>query len=596
MNADVLRRAGQHIMVNVDRFSNFATATFSDSESRDAMAKSLLHVITPMRHNSRVQVRVDRARALLSLAQTPDKQLTDNGIELDLGDKANRNSNAAIDKIHQELEAELIRLDPSGSKINTGTLALAITNLNNRIRRHGLSASQIHFSRDQNTGENLPIQDSRLREVRETRKEASPRHQPVSTPCPQPGQLVYVREEGTKHTGRSPLMVTGSEKGKVSASRVLHTAHTGGPPPRITSQQVRIDPKFLYIPPHRRVAPLSGYTGPLSTTSRCTKAPTSSWRHCRPYQDDDDDDTVVTSWVSRAPQRHQVNQQPGAGGPPIVVQEEEEPGANGEGNGAGEGEEEGGDEAEEREDEVGEGEGEVEEGEDEPEEGGGEVVAEDEVEGAEVGRGEVVEEEGGDEEQDEEEEAEGGVAEGGGPPLPAEADDHAVAYQPLPAAQQAPKKRRRPPREQWILNQDAAQAVAAAAQQPQADAPPAQQDLDRPVRTRREPDHYGIEKWRGQDTCSELKLTLSAPPSRDITPLSTPAPSPDSSLELESKPVHALGPPTWLTKHGILPKGAPGDVLEAHRHWSIGGGETEQGRLYPMLDWTPRTERQPPSY
>ena len=544
MNADVLRRAGQHIMVNVDRFSNFATATFSDSESRDATAKALLHVITPMRHNSRVQVRVDRARALLSLAQTPDKQLTDNGIELDLGDKANRNSNAAIDKIHQELEAELIKLDPSGSKINTGTLALAITNLNNKIRRHGLSASQIHFSRDQNTGENLPIQDSKLREVREERKEASPRHQAVTTPCPQPGQLVYLREEGTKHTGRSPLMVTGCEKGKVSASRVLHTAHSGGPPPRITSQQVRIDPKFLYIPPHRR-APLSCYTGPLSSTSRHTKAPTSSWRHSRPYQDDDDD-TVVTSWASRAPPRHQIVRQPGAGGPPAAV-------------------EEGGDEAEEREDAAGEGGDKVEE---EAEEGA--VVAEDEVEMAEAGGGEVVEEEGGDDEQD-------------------EADDNVVVYQPLPAAQQAPKKRRRPPREVWIVNQDAARAEVAA------QAPPAQQDLGRPVRIRREPDHYGIEKGRGPDTCPELVLTLSAPPSRDITPLSTPVPSPDSTLELESKPAHAHGLPTWLTEQGILPKGAPGDVLEAHRHWSIGGGETEQGRLYPMLDWTPRTERQPPS-
>ena len=74
-------------------------------------------------------------------------------------------------------------------------------NLNNRIRRHGLSACQIHFPRDQNTGENLPIQDSKLQEVREARKEASPRHQAVTTPCPQPGQL---RDEGTKHTGKSP--------------------------------------------------------------------------------------------------------------------------------------------------------------------------------------------------------------------------------------------------------------------------------------------------------------------------------------------------------------------------------------------------------
>ena len=160
---------------------------------------------------------------------------------------------------------------------------------------------------------------------------------------------------------------------------------------------------------------------------------------------------VVTSWACGAPPRHQIVRQPGAGGPPAAV-------------------EEGGVGAEEREDAAGEGGDKVEE---EAEEGA--VVAEDEVEMAEAGGGEVVEEEGGDDEQD-------------------EADDNVVVYQPLPAAQQAPKKRRRPPREVWIVNQDAARAEMPA------QAPPAQQDLGRPVRIRREPDHYGIEKGREPDS------------------------------------------------------------------------------------------------
>ena len=66
MNADVLKRASQQILVNTDRFSNFTTAILVDSEQREDLARGLLQVITPIRHNSRVLVRTDRARAWLS--------------------------------------------------------------------------------------------------------------------------------------------------------------------------------------------------------------------------------------------------------------------------------------------------------------------------------------------------------------------------------------------------------------------------------------------------------------------------------------------------------------------------------------------------
>ena len=328
------------------------------------------------------------------------------------------------------------------------------------------------------------------------------------------------------------------------------------------------------------------HSGPLSTTTHLTKAPKSSWRHCRPYQDEEDD-TVVTGW---APQRRQINQQPGAGNPHRAIQEEEEPEADQGGDGAGQGGD-GADQGGDGADQGGDG---ADQGGNGAERGAGaeeEEQPEVDVEADEAGRNRVGEEnrgkegeheavEAGDEGEEEAQDAGdvGGGAEGEEPP---QAVDHIVAYQPLRAALQGPRKRRRPPREQQLIDQDALQTIAAAA---------------RPVRLRREPDHYGIEKGRGPDTCPELLLTLSAPPSREITPLSTPAPSPDSTLELESGPEKAPNPPLWLSKNNILPKKVPGDVLEVHRHWSIGGGETEQGTLYPMLDWTPRSERQPPSY
>ena len=249
MNADVLCRASQHIMVNVDRFSNFVTACLVDSETREDMIKSILAVVTPVRHCSRVQVRTDRARALSSLAERPDPQLQDNGIDVVLGDHANPNKNASVDKSIQELEAELRRLSPEGRPLTAGTLSQAVTTLNNRVRGHGLSASQVHFCRDFTTGKQLSIKDDKLWQVREERKaitrQKSPPHN-ISTP--RPGEMVFLKMDGTKHTAREPYIVT-KTGAKVTVQKMLHTVPNSSAPPRITSDKLRIDPKFLYIPP-----------------------------------------------------------------------------------------------------------------------------------------------------------------------------------------------------------------------------------------------------------------------------------------------------------------------------------------------------------
>ena len=304
MNADVLKRAGQLILINTDRFSNFTTATIINSEKRDDLALGLLQVITPMRHGSKVQVRTDRAKALVSLSVSPDIQLVNNGIEVVLAEHANPNSNASVDKTMQDLEKEFLRLEPSGGKISPGLLARATTHLNSRIREHGMSASQVHFARDEHTGKNLPISDSKLKQVREERKEHSQRHKSgLPAPQVQPGQLVFIKGEGNKHQARDPLIVTEVNQGKVLGKRVLHSTHPGGLAPRITSPELKLDPKFLYIPPHRRQAISQDTFGPLGSTPpsppTCgkpwhpTPAPAASWRPTKPWQTDDDDYGVL---------------------------------------------------------------------------------------------------------------------------------------------------------------------------------------------------------------------------------------------------------------------------------------------------------------
>ena len=258
MGADILKRASQNILVTADRFSNFVTASFTPSETREDLCKALLAAITPIRHAHRVEGRTDRAPSLRSLGNRPEPELLTNGIEIVLGDHGNKNSNAVVDKMIQELEAELRRLDPEGQKISAGLLCQAVTNLNNRVRGRGFSASQIHFARDFTTGSNLNLKDERLRGAKEEEKESRKPEVKASKPPKkaEKGQLVYLKEEGSKHTIRNPLIVTEVGKKKLTVQKLLHQAPQARLPPRIQHDKLLIDPKFLhiptYIPPHRR--------------------------------------------------------------------------------------------------------------------------------------------------------------------------------------------------------------------------------------------------------------------------------------------------------------------------------------------------------
>ena len=84
------------------------------------------------------------------------------GISLDFGRVKNANKNPVAERANQELECELLRLDPSGAAISQRTLQQALKTLNTRIRNRGLSAQEILFCRDQATGLQLTFSDNAL--------------------------------------------------------------------------------------------------------------------------------------------------------------------------------------------------------------------------------------------------------------------------------------------------------------------------------------------------------------------------------------------------------------------------------------------------
>ena len=258
MNLDLMRRASQYVVVNVDRFSNLTTATLVADETRETLAAAILTVVTPIRHAAQVEVRTDRATALQSLANRPHPQLEENGIKVILGEHGNRNSNCSVDKTIRDLEEELKKIDPGGRRLTPGELCRAVTNLNNRVRTHGLSASQLHFSRDQHTGENLDLRDTTFQQIRGSRQE---KHNPIAAKSKaplrahphqssnlRPGQITHIRGEGTKHTSRDSVLVTKVEGRKATVQKLLRSTQGHSGAPKITSPKLLIDERFLAPP------------------------------------------------------------------------------------------------------------------------------------------------------------------------------------------------------------------------------------------------------------------------------------------------------------------------------------------------------------
>ena len=98
------------------------------------------------------------------------------------------------------------------------------------------------------------ISDKRLNQDKEDRKEKS---NPVSAASKargakvrkkadmEPGDIMLLKSDGDKHTARDPLLVTMVEDSKVTMQKVLHSSHLHKAAPRINSQKLRIDKKFL---------------------------------------------------------------------------------------------------------------------------------------------------------------------------------------------------------------------------------------------------------------------------------------------------------------------------------------------------------------
>jgi hypothetical protein len=222
-HADVIRREKQKILILRDNFSSLAAATFIPTEQHQHLKAGIITLASPIRLAHDVSIRTDNATGFQALAK--DKDLSELGITIILADSHNKNANSVVDRACRELEMEITKLQPQGGEISDTILARAILILNTKIRRHGkLSATEIHFSRDQATSSNLHLNDKQLREEQLTCRHRAQEPTPANTV--RQGDTVVLAEKPAKHTVRDVFIVTDADEKKVQMQKLAHPFST----------------------------------------------------------------------------------------------------------------------------------------------------------------------------------------------------------------------------------------------------------------------------------------------------------------------------------------------------------------------------------
>ena len=191
----------------------------------------------------------------MSLKKSKDKDLANLNIELNLSDPENKNGVAIVDKAIQELEKELVKLSPEGKAVSASELAQATLALNSRIRNRELSSHEILFSREQNSGDNIALDDKRLSDKKMEQKVTNHKHSEnskfkgysdPSSAGTVKGDRVYLKEDGGKHNLRELYVVTASDDQSVTLVKLLY-AHDNTATTKLGSKNVVVKQTDIYL-------------------------------------------------------------------------------------------------------------------------------------------------------------------------------------------------------------------------------------------------------------------------------------------------------------------------------------------------------------
>ena len=209
-SADVMVRMKQKIIVIREKMSQFVFARLIQDETSDTLANAIIPLISDLVPESGATIRTDNAPAFIKLnseSKLENSIFKASNIVLELGDTLNQNKNPVAENAIKELQKEFLRLGFSNKHLEPINLALAVKNINSRIRERGFSSKEICFKRSQTTNENIKLNDAKLILTQEKLRET--RHNDVieNSKCFSVGDLVILRDKLSKHEARQTFVI-----------------------------------------------------------------------------------------------------------------------------------------------------------------------------------------------------------------------------------------------------------------------------------------------------------------------------------------------------------------------------------------------------
>jgi hypothetical protein len=218
--SDIIKRNKQLILVLRECVTSFTMSKLIEDERHGTIRDALIELcveINPL-DGPHAVIRTDPAPAFKALIN--DKTLTQHRLSIEIGRTKNVNKNPVADKAIQELELELLKLDPLGGVVSSKSLAVATASLNTRIRSRGLSAREMWTQRDQFSNNQIQLSDQQLiLKQTESRTANHPHSERSKAPMGKThtsqqldiGDLVYLHNDGNKSAARNRYLVTSIE-------------------------------------------------------------------------------------------------------------------------------------------------------------------------------------------------------------------------------------------------------------------------------------------------------------------------------------------------------------------------------------------------
>ena len=227
LSCDVMRRCRQKIILIRDDFSSYTKASFINDEKATTLRDAIIQLSADIKATDGCVIRVDGATAMQSLVDDPG--LKQQGIRLEVGRLKNVNKNPIAEKAIMELEIEIKKAKPEGGPISATMLAIVVRTLNDRIRNRGLSAKEILYQRDNQTGLQLHFNDAhmadnqyatRTRNHPYSAKSKAPKGVPPIKHNIHPGDLVFLKDDGSKHNVRDRYIVSSCKDGFIYVNKL----------------------------------------------------------------------------------------------------------------------------------------------------------------------------------------------------------------------------------------------------------------------------------------------------------------------------------------------------------------------------------------